>query len=112
MPLPLAGGIPWLAGVLGSLMFSVVQLFAKYLTKRLALVAAAVVLTLGLTASFLLAIEGMINAVAPAVPDYFATAASWVVPDQTPAIVSAVVAARLARWVYEWNVKVIQWKLV
>jgi uncharacterized membrane protein len=101
----------WLATFLGSLFSSVVAFFMQYVTKRLAIVLAVISAIAALTLGFFAAILALVNAVSSVTPPYFSVAMSWIVPSNAPLCISTILTAHLIRWVYEWNVKVIQLRL-
>lgn len=111
MAFPLIAGLPWLASVLGGLFVSLFTFFAQYLTKRLALILAVVLALSGLTVAFFAAIVGIINGISQVTPPQLNLALGLVYPANANLLIASCLSARLARWVYEWNVKVIQMRL-
>lgn len=111
MPIQLLAGIPWLASVIGGIFTAVFAYFAKFLTKRVAVVLAAVALIVGATTAFIALITGLSNAISVTLPPYISLAVQLVVPENTSLCISTLITARLSRWAYEWNVRVIQYKL-
>ena len=109
--MPVLLGIPWLAGVLGSVFTGLVTFFSAHLSKRIAMTAAAVSAISLLTIGFYATLEGLVSAISYAAPSYVSQGASLVLPSNTQACLSAILTAYVARWVYDWNVKIIQWKL-
>lgn len=112
MPLPALAGLPWLAGILGGLFGALIDVFARFLTKRLAIVAAAVALIVGLTTAFFATLNSLAAGLIGVMPPDMVALAGHFLPSNTDACISAYLAAYAARWVYEWNVKVIQMKLI
>lgn len=111
MPLPVIAGIPWLAGLLGGLFSAVFGFFAKYLTKRLAIVAAAITAITALTAGFFSMILAAMNGINASLPTDVGILIGHVLPSNFELCVATILSAQSARWVYEWNVKVIQMRL-
>lgn len=111
MPIPVIAGIPIIAGILGGLFQALFVALGSILTKRLAVVVAAVALIAGITAGFFSLIYGLFEIIAVAAPPMLSLAVQLVVPDNASACISAILTARLARWAYEWNVRIIQYKL-
>lgn len=101
----------WIATFFGSLFTSVITFFFNYMTKRLAIVAAVVVVIAALTATFFAAVYTLMASVIAFSPPYLGVACSLVLPDNFSFIISVWLSARMFRWVYEWNVKVIQYRL-
>lgn len=111
MPLPAILGIPFLAGVLGSLFAGLIQFFAKYLTKRLALTAAFISASIGLFAVFFAVCWSSMQAIIFAAPVELSLALSFMVPSNAPSCLAAMLTVRVARWVYDWNTRVIQFRM-
>lgn len=105
------GLMPWLAGAIAALFFTLMQFFSKYLLKKFAVILAVIALVVSLTTGFFLAINGLVSAFVVFIPPQFTVAASWVLPSQTPTLLGFLFTARIIRWTYEWHVKVVQWKL-
>lgn len=101
----------WLGTLLGTLLTSVVTFFFSYMTKRLLIIAAVVVAIAAVTVAFFAAVYTLMATVIAASPPFFSMACSLVLPENFPFILSVWLSARLLRWVYEWNVKVIQYRL-
>ena len=111
MPLPALLGIPFLAGVLGSLFAGLVTFFAKYLTKRIALTAAFITASLGLFAVFFAVCWSILQSLILVTPPEVSLALAFFVPSNAPACLGAILTVNAARWVYDWNTRVIQFRL-
>lgn len=107
--MPVLLGLPWLAAVLGSLFTGIVSFLATYVTKRIAIILAAIVALTALTATFIALIEAAVAAFSYSMPS--AVAIGMLVPADAPLLLAAYVAARLAFWVYSWNVKIVQLRM-
>jgi len=111
MPLPgVLLGLPWLAGVLVSAFTATVTWLAQFVTKRIAIIAAIVAAFLTLTAAFVAVLEGIASGFSYVFP--VAANFGFLIPADLPLLVSAYTAARLAYWVYSWNVKLAAARLV
>lgn len=112
MPLPLAiAGIPWLAGIIGSVFGSIFVFVAKFLTKRFALFAAFVVGLLALFAVFLGVITGLLGGLSYVVPAEWTQYAGYVLPSNFKPCITAIMTAHIARYAFSWNTKILQYKL-
>lgn len=111
MPLPAIIGIPFLAGVFGSLFAGLISFFAKYLTKRLALTAAFVTASIALFAVFFSVCWAVLQSLIVSTPSEVSLALSFFVPSNAPACLGAILTVNAARWVYDWNTRVIQFRL-
>lgn len=111
MAIPVIAGIPWLAGLLGGIVTWLIGFFAQYLTRRLAIVAAAIAVVVTLTAAFFAGVHGVVSGLSSMSPPQFSVVLGFVMPSNAPACVSAILTTHTLRWAYEWNVKVVQMKL-
>lgn len=109
--IPVLAGMPWLAGVLGGLFSSLFNFFATYITKRFAIIAAAVLVIVALTSAFFAALQAMVAGLSLVVPSSVVQLAAFVLPSNVDECASIVVASRLLRYAYDWNIKIIQYKL-
>lgn len=111
MAIPVIAGIPWLAGIIGGLFSAVFGYFTSFLTKRFAVVAAAVAVIVGITTAFFAAIQGLVSGLSIVAPEELSLAAGLVVPTNATACATAYMTALVVRWAYQWNVKIVQYKL-
>lgn len=104
-------GLTFLATLIANLFTRSVSIVFEIMTKRL-LVISAMVVTLGVfVVGFFALMQSIIGGIAAASPPFLSQAASMVVPDNLSALIAIQITARIARWAYEWNVKVLQWRL-
>jgi hypothetical protein len=112
MPLPLAiAGIPWLATVFSSLFAGLIVFFVKLMGKRFALTAAFVTGSLVLFSVMFTVIFAAMTAIRVALPPEFGLAMATIIPGNVPACLGAYLTARTARWIYDWNTRVLQFRL-
>lgn len=111
MALPVLAGIPWLATILGSLFAGLIQFFTTFLTKKLALTAAFVSASLALFAVFFAVCWSAMQGIIFAAPPELSLALRFLVPSNAPACLGAYLTVNVARWVYDWNTRVIQFRL-
>ena len=104
-------GIPWLAGVLGTLFSGTVAWFAQFITKKLAIVAAAITVMVGLTAALFVASTALVTSVYVTLPSSITAGISIVLPENIHACVGVLVTARILNWAYDWQTKFIGWKV-
>jgi hypothetical protein len=112
MPFPALLGLPALGVFLGGVFSGIVGFLATYLTKKVAITLAVLTVITGLTVAFMATIHGLVAGVTYYTPDALNMAVSWFVPDNAIPCVSAVWSARIFRWVYEWKIRIIQYKLL
>jgi len=102
--------IPWLATVIGTALTGLIGFFGKWLSKKFAVLAAVLTAAVAFTAAFLTGIQGLLSTIHYAMPSL----GNWFafLPSNFSTCASVIVSAELMRWVYDWNVRVIQWKLL
>lgn len=103
--------MPWLAAVLGGLFTKLVEFFGSYLTKRLAIIVAVLAAITTVVTGFLAAIRMAIESISVITPPFLNDVAGLVIPENVPVLISILISARITRWAYDWNVRVIQWRL-
>lgn len=111
MPLPAIVGIPFIASVLGSLFTGLITFFAQFVTRRIALLTAAILIITTLTTSFFLALNGLVSATQILLPSVVTQNMGLFLPSNISACITAIATAKTLRWAYDWNVKVVQLKL-
>lgn len=99
--------MPILGALLAGLFASLAEFFTKYLSKKLAFAAAAIGVFSALTIGLGVAISALVQAAFVALPDVPGLAVGfWLgVPDNTPFILSSVVALDTAVALYKWNLE-------
>ena len=107
--MPVLLGLPWLAAVLGSLFTGLVTWLAQFITKRVAVIVAAIVALTSLTATFIGLAEAALGGLSYAFP--VAANLGFMLPGDLSALAGSYAAIRLAHWVYSWNVKIVQLRL-
>lgn len=103
--------MPVLAAWLGALFTSLVAFFSQYFVKRLAIIAAAVAAIVAATTAFFAALKALLSGVAAVLPEAVVIGASWVMPSNAVPCMSIVLSAWTLRWLYHWQIKIIQLKL-
>lgn len=104
-------GITFIATFLSQLVTTLFTSWLQVATKRFFIIAAVLAAMATFVAAFFVAISATINSIAMASPPALNQAASLVVPDNFVTLVTIQITARLIRFAYEWNVKVLQWRL-
>jgi len=100
-----------LAGFIGSIFSGFIGWLSAYLGKRLAVTLAVVAAFTAATATFWAAAEALVFGLAVSVPADVVTVASWIVPPNLAVCIGALLSARLVRFAYDWNVRVLQFKV-
>lgn len=90
---------------LTGLFSSLATWFGQWFTKKVAMVAAAGATFVALTLAFWGVMVAAIAALSYSMPSWLSSGIGQVIPGNLSACVSALVAARLARAVYDWHVE-------
>lgn len=93
----------WLVGLIGN----VVGYFGIQLTKKTLFATAAVAAFLLLTTAFIIAIKAMLLGIAVSMPD-LASSAYYFIPTNTASCISLLFSARMARFIYDYNVQTLK----
>lgn len=102
-------GIPFIAGAFSSIFIAVVNFFGKFFSKKIAVAIAGVAAVVTVTGTFIAAMAGLLAAIEYAAPDFGPI--MMFLPDNMAACFGTIISASVLRWAYEWNIKIIQWKL-
>lgn len=109
MPAPAIIGIPWLAGVLGSLAASATAFFAARFTAKLAGIMGWLTLYISMLAGLSAFFVGIASTIHYAMPDSLATGVYMFLPSNLELCLSAYISARVALWVYRQKTRVVQY---
>lgn len=103
--------VTFFATFLAQLFTRSVTVVFEVLTKRLLIISAVLAVLASFVAGFYVAIDLLMGSISSVAPPFLNQAASLFLPTNLTELISIQITARLARWVYEWNVKVLQWRL-
>lgn len=103
--------MPLLAIWLGSLFTSFAGFFSLWFTKKVALLLVAITASVALVYSLNSALAGFLAQISYTVPSYLLIASSWIVPQNFNWCVSAVIGAQVIRFAYDWQVRILGWKV-
>lgn len=98
--------MPLLAGLFGSIFSGLVSFFVQYVTKKVALYAAAVVSLGLLTTALLLAFSAALATIHYALPVAYGTLTAFL-PANLGLCLSTYSAMALVKWVYDWNTTIV-----
>jgi hypothetical protein len=110
MPLVLLG-IPWLSAAIAALFSGLIAFFVQFFTKRFALGAAFIAATVICFVIFFGVIFGLMQAISYSAPPEVSMAFRCFVPDNFAACMGAILTAKTARWLYDWNMHFVQFQL-
>lgn len=97
--------------LLGGLFTGLVDFFLKFVTKKVAIGAAAITLFLTFTAVFIAALYALISSITVGIPQSISLAIGWFIPSNAGLCLSAYWAALTARWVYDMKTRTMQFSL-
>jgi len=110
MPIPLIGGIPFVAGLIGGLLTSLATFIATYIGKRFAMSVAMIALIVAATVAFIALLSALMTAVEYATPPNIGIAMGLFLPTNFKLCISTIITAKIAAWAYSWNIKIIQYR--
>ena len=108
--IPVLAGFPWLASILSAIVLSFLSFFVRIFTKKMAFVAFFVSASALFTSAFFSALESLVSTISLSVPDYFNVACQMIVPSNSTACISVMISARVLRFIYDWNIKILNMK--
>jgi len=100
--------MPIFAGIIGSVFTWLTSLFVIYLTKKAAMVTAAIVAISALLVTLVALFTTLLATIVAAAPSGSELAFSLLPSNTTPCL-AAYSGSVIAKWAYDWNVKVIQY---
>ena len=112
MAIPVIAGIGWLGTLLASAFGTLFTWFVTFMTKRLAIVTAAILVIVALTSALWATIEGSLAALSLALPNEFSAALGMILPSNASTCISIIISAHMLRYAYEWNIRIVQYKLL
>lgn len=108
MPFVIAG-VAWLGRVIWLAVPWLVDFFARWITRRVAVAAAMIAAFMVLTSSFYAFMYAIISGVAVVAPPYFSQACGLLLPSNTYLCLSTIITVHLLRWVYYVQLRVLNY---
>lgn len=112
LPILVAAGnalrVPALVGFLASIFGSMVGWFAQWFSKKTAIQLGIVAAVVSLTIALFGAIQLIVAGISIVIPDFVQQGIDMVIPSNFLPCVSAVVSAKVVRWVWIWKVHFIE----
>jgi len=99
--------MPLLAAFIGSAFTAIFAFFTAMVGKKLAFALAMIALTVAAFAGMFAAISAVISGISVVVPSFVAVPASWILPGNITACVTARLTASIAIFAYRWHKDVI-----
>lgn len=101
----------WLLGGLAALVQVIVSFFIGFVTKKTAQIIAALGLAAAVSGALIVALGFAISSVVISAPTGWVAFGIGLLPYNTPACIAAVIGGNLARWLYDWQTRVISYSL-
>jgi len=98
------GFFPWLMRLLSGYLGTLVGFFTAYMSRKYAMYAAIVAIFMSLHAAFILFMQGLIVGLAVVTPPELVSAWSWVAPSNVVDCMTAIFAAKSARYLFDMNI--------
>jgi len=98
------GFFPWLMRLLSGYLGTLVGFFTAYMSRKYAMYAAVVAIFMTLHAAFILFMQGLIVGLTVVTPPELITAWSWVAPSNVVDCMTAILAAKSARYLFDMNI--------
>ena len=111
MPAPAILGMAALGASLGGVVVAVVDFLARFIAKKLAVTAVAVAAVMIVVSAFVTTMYGFAAGVNASVPGEILQYGGLLLPSNVDEAFTILIGARLAKWVYAWNVRIIEWKV-
>lgn len=102
----------WLVEIFVASLGKVFAFFAGFLSKKTAQVLLAVTLAVTVTAALFVALGAALSAIVVASPGGFVDAGISLLPANTNICIATVITVKAAAWLYDWQIRVIQWSQV
>jgi len=91
--------------ILQGLFGSLAGFFGQWMVKKTAMATAAVTVAIALTLAMAATITALLSGFVAVLPSWLGTGLDMVIPGNLPVMVAAVISARTARFIYEWNME-------
>jgi len=98
----------WLANFFVSLAGSILGYFGQALTKKTLFATAAVAAFVSLTTAFVLVVKALLVGIVYVLPPWAASVAGLILPSNFSVCISALISARIARWIYDYHVQTLK----
>lgn len=98
----------WLGNLFVGLVSAVLSYVGAHLAKKTVFALAAVAAALSLTAAFVFVIKGLLAGMSLVLPDWAVVGAAMFLPSNTALCISALISARVARWIYDYHMETLR----
>lgn len=101
----------WLLGGLAVVVQSIIAFFVSFISRKTAQIIIALTLSGTVTAALVYTIGTAISSIVVSAPTGFVASGIGLLPYNTAACIAAVITANLARWLYDWQLRVINYSV-
>lgn len=98
----------WLANIFLGLVQSLLTILGVSLAKKAVYAATAAAALLALTTAFIAVVKALLYGIVATLPAWAATGAALLLPSNLSACISAILAAKIARWIYDYHVETLK----
>lgn len=102
----------WLVQIFVFLIGRFFAFFAVSLTKKTAQIIASIALAVTVTATFFAFLSSSLSSIVASAPGGLVAAGISLLPSNTNACLAVVITVKAASWLYDWQVRLIQWSHV
>ncbi|CAG4883762.1 conserved membrane protein of unknown function [Georgfuchsia toluolica] len=95
----------WLGNLLLTVVTSAVSFFGLQLAKKTIYLATALAAFLAMTVTFVGVVHALLSAIVYAMPSSMAEGADLILPSNFSACIGSLIAAKIARWIYDYHVE-------
>lgn len=95
----------YIAILIGAIFISLIEWFAQFFSKKVAITLTLVTFVTTATAALIVTVDALVSSIAVTLPAQATAFVGAFLPPNTIGCISAVVAAKLARMAYDYNVK-------
>lgn len=101
----------WLVMLFVSFLDKIVSFFAGFVSKKAAQILAALSLAGTVTAAFMAVLGSALGSIVVSAPSGLVAQGLALLPANTNICIAVVITVKIARWLYDWQTRVIQWSL-
>lgn len=95
--------VPVITAFFSALVIELFNFFAKFATKRIALMLALIAALTGLILTLFSAIQTLLAGLPLVVPEVISNGIAFFMPANVPICLSAVIASKVLRWAFSWQ---------
>jgi Family of unknown function (DUF5455) len=103
--------IVWLGGVIAAFFAQLFVWFSQYVVKRVAIIAAAITIIGIVTTAFFASVYGLVSSLSLALPSEYVSHLGLFLPGNVTACLTIILSAKMLRFAYDMNIRIIQMKV-